>query len=422
AEVMAADEKLPDAIARFATRAFRRPVSDEDRARLTALYQDGRQRGVAPRESLAVPMMAVLTTPQFLFRLETDPAEGEVRELDNFELATRLSYFLWSSMPDETLFAHALNGDLAQPETLELEIKRMMDDEKSVAMLDNFISQWLQLRSLKKLAPDPGRYPTFDESLREAMLTETRMFATSIIREDRSVLEFLDADYTFVNEKLAKHYGMTDVSGDEFRRVSLNDPRRGGVLTQASILTLTSNPTRTSPVKRGKWIMENMLGTPPPPPPPGVQLLSEESEAELLGSLRERMEQHRSNPACAVCHEKMDSLGFGFENFDAVGAWQELDGKFAIDPSGTLPGNQQFRGPAELRQILKNQRRDQFLRCVSEKMLTYALGRELQSYDRCAVDAIVRELTANDFRFSALVKAVVSSEPFRKRGFRGETQ
>ena len=422
AAVTTADAELPNAITRFASRAFRRPASGADIGRVRRLYDARSACGAAPRAALSVPMRAVLASPKFLFRLETDPAAGEIRDLDGYELATRLSYFLWSSMGDEHLSSLAADNRWSDTTALEGEVQRMMANEKSVALLDNFVAQWLQLRSLTKLAPDPNRFPTFNESLREAMLTETRLFATFIIREDRSVLEFLDADYTFVNEQLAQHYGIGDVTGPEFRRVALTDPRRGGVLTQASILTLTSNPTRTSPVKRGKWIMENMLGTPPPPPPPGVQLLSEEGEAELLGSLRERMEQHRSNPACAVCHEKMDALGFGFENFDAIGGWREQDGRFAIDPSGSLPGNQQFRGPAELRTILRDQRREQYVRCLSEKMLTYALGRELQAYDRCAVDQIVRELTAADYRFSALVKAVVHSDPFRKRGFRGDTR
>jgi hypothetical protein len=251
------------------------------------------------------------------------------------------------------------------------------------------------------------------------MRQETLRFAEAIVRENRSILEFLDADYTFLNEPLAKHYGIDGVKGDEFRRVSLADSRRGGVLTQASILTLTSNPTRTSPVKRGKWILENMLGAPPPPPPPGVQEL-QEGETELLGSLRERMEQHRSDPSCAICHTKMDALGFGFENFDPVGAWRDQDGRFEIDASGSLPGNQTFRGPAELRKILREQRRDQFVRCVTEKLLTYALGRELQAYDRCAVDQLMETLAQDEYRFHTLVLAVVRSEPFCKRGFRGE--
>jgi hypothetical protein len=254
------------------------------------------------------------------------------------------------------------------------------------------------------------------------MLQETRQFARAIVQDNRSVLEFLDADYTFLNERLAQHYGIEGVEGDQFRRVQLTDKRRGGILTQASILTLTSNPTRTSPVKRGKWILDNILGTPPPPPPPGIQELPEEGETELLGTLRERMAQHRNDPSCAVCHKKMDALGFGFENFDAVGAWRDRDGRFEIDPAGSLPPNQDFQGPAQLRRILKDKRRDEFVRCLTEKMLTYALGRELQAYDRCSVDEIIEDVSAHEYRFQALVMSVVQSDPFRKRGFQGETQ
>jgi len=414
--------EIQELLQRFATRAFRRPVGDDEVTGLVSLYRNERQADVPADEAIALPLVAILTSPHFLFRLEsTGDTATEIRELTDHELATRLSYFLWSSMPDEQLMALAEQQQLAAPKTLDGEVERMLASPKSVALLENFVAQWLQLRDLGKIAPDPERFPAFSESLRQAMLTETQLFAQAILREDRSVLEFLDADYSYVNEQLATHYGITGVQGPEFRKVSFTDERRGGILTQASILTLTSNPTRTSPVKRGKWILENMLGTPPPPPPPGVQEL-QEGQTELLGSLRERMEQHRADPNCAVCHTKMDALGFGFENFDAVGAWREMDGRFPIDPSGSLPGNQQFQGPAQLRRILRDQRRDQFLRCLTEKMLMYALGRELQSFDRCATDEIVDQLAAADFRFSALVKAIVRSEPFLKRGIRGENK
>ncbi len=419
----AADESAAQELERFASRAFRRPAKSDEVGRLMELYAAERDAGLPYPDSLALPFTAVLASPHFLFRLELDPSEsGTIRELNDFELATRLSYFLWSSMPDDPLFELASQGKLGEPDELTRQVRRMLSDAKSEAFVGNFIGQWLQLRSLAKLTPDPERFPSFDESLRAAMLEETQQFARAILRQDRSVLDFLDADYTYLNERLARHYGIDSVTGDEFREVRLTDPRRGGVLTQASILTLTSNPTRTSPVKRGKWILENMLGAPPPPPPPGVPLLAEEGETELLGSLRERMEQHRSDPACAVCHTKMDAIGFGFENFDAIGAWRDRDGRFEIDPSGTLPGRQSFQGPAELRHILKDQRRDQFVRCLTEKILTYALGRELQSFDRCAVDDIMNRLARQEYRFSELVLGVVESEPFRKRGFRGEQE
>ena len=295
-------------------------------------------------------------------------------------------------MPDETLLRLAESDQLADASVRQQQVRRMLADPKSEALVDNFAAQWLELRNLAKLTPDTQRYPDFDESLRAAMLGETESFCRVVIAEDRSVLDFLDADYTFVNERLARHYGLPGVQGEEFRQVSLPDRRRGGLLTQASILTLTSNPTRTSPVKRGKWILENILGAPPPPPPPGVVQLMEGEQAELLGSLRERMEQHRSNPSCAMCHKKMDALGFGFENYDAIGAWRERDGQFAIDASGELPGPEPFDGPAGLRRILQTSRRGEFLHCLAEKMLTYAVGRAVEPYDRYTVDQIVQRL------------------------------
>jgi len=325
-------------------------------------------------------------------------------------------------MPDAELIELAAQDQLDDPEVLDKQVRRMLQDEKSQALVDNFAGQWLELRNLSKATPDPVKYPKFDEELRTAMRRETDHFFVALMRHDRSVLDLIDADYTFVNERLADHYGMDGVDGDEFREVKITDNRRGGVLTHASILTLTSNPTRTSPVKRGKWILENILGTPPPPPPPGVEELMEEEEAELLGTLRERMEQHRKDPSCAICHRKMDVLGFGFENFDGIGSWRDRDGRYEIDPSGKLPGDQVFRSPAELRVLLKNEQRDQFVRCIAEKMLTYAVGRGLESYDRCAVDEVVKAMESNEYRFSALVMAVVKSEPFRLRGFRGEVK
>jgi hypothetical protein len=430
--IIAPDSDQPDhdtaarqTLSRFVGRAFRRPVDDTELAPLWELYAAERDAGVGYPDSVAVPMIAALASPRFLFRIELDDfgdAPGEVRDLDQFELATRLSYMLWSSMPDDRLFELATDGRLSDSTVLASEVERMLADDKAEALLDNFVSQWLQLRSLNQIKPDPQRFPSFDESLRLAMIEETRQFARAIIRENRSILEFLDADYTYLNERLAKHYGMTGVTGDEFRKVSLDNSLRGGILTQASILTLTSNPTRTSPVKRGKWIMDNILGTPPPPPPAGVPQLQEDEQTELLGSLRERMAQHRADPSCAICHKKMDALGFGFENFDAIGAWRDRDGRFEIDASGTLPGNQAFQGPTQLRQVLKNQRRDQFVGCLSEKLLTYALGRELQAYDRCAVDQIIECLEQDEYRFHSLVMGVVRSEPFLKRGFRGESK
>jgi hypothetical protein len=298
----------------------------------------------------------------------------------------------------------------------------MLADDKASSLVDNFAGQWLELRNLSKMTPDPEKYPEFDEALRNAMRTETEMFFASMIRNDRSILDLINADYTYANERLARHYGIPDVEGEEFREVKFTDQRRGGILTHASVLTLTSNPTRTSPVKRGKWILENILGAPPPPPPAGVEELSEGEDAELLGTLRERMEQHRMKSSCAVCHRTMDALGFGFENFDGIGAWRERDGRFEIDASGELPGDQSFQGPAELREILKTTRQQQFARCLVEKMLTYALGRALESHDRCTIDEIVEKLVENDYRFTTLIAGIVESEAFRMRGFKGEVK
>lgn len=400
---------------RFASRAFRRPVTDDELQRLLQIVQRARESGSDFRGALEFAMQAILVSPHFLFRIESDPApddEDGIRELNDYEIASRLSYFLWSTMPDERLFELAAAGQLRDENVLRSEVERMLGDPKNRALTENFAGQWLQLRSLADIAPDPERFPGFDEPLRQAMRRETELFFETIIQEDRSVLEFLSADFTFVNERLARHYGIDGVMGADFRRVSLSGRRRG-VLTQASILSLTSNPTRTSPVKRGKWILENILDEPPPPPPAGVEEL--DAQAESLGSLRERMEQHRANESCAVCHRKMDALGFGLENFDVTGAWRDRDGRFDIDPSGTLPSGLEFTNAADLMRILAEQKRDEFCRCLTRKLLTYALGRGLDSSDRCAIDIIVEQLEQHDYRFSALVQAIVLSDPFLMR-------
>lgn len=401
-----------DNIREFATRAFRRPVADDELQQLLAVARFAADQGSEDDEILAATLAAVLVSPRFLFRIERDPdpddADG-IRNLDDYELASRLSYFLWSSMPDQQLFDLAADGKLHEPETLRAQAVRMLDDPRSRALIDNFVGQWLQLRDLAQLHPDPELFPDFDDELRAAMRRETELMFDSVMREDRSVLDLLAADDTFVNERLARHYGMTGVTGEEFQRVDLPEQRRG-ILTHAGILLLTSNPTRTSPVKRGKWILDNILGEPPPPPPAGVEELEESAQA--LGTLRERMEEHRRSESCAICHRRMDPLGFGLENFDAVGAWREFDGRSKIDPSGTLPGDVRFRGPKELIEVLVEQKQDEFVRCVTKKLLTYALGRGLSSQDRCAVDRIGQQLADADFRFRALVGAIVTSDPF----------
>jgi hypothetical protein len=316
-------------------------------------------------------------------------------------------------MPDDELFALASEGKLRA--NLDAQVRRMLKDPKSSALVENFAGQWLQLRSMQNVNPDTKRFPDFDEPLREAMTKETELFFNAIVQEDRSVLDFIDADFTFVNERLAKHYGMTGVTGEEFRRVSLAESQRGGILTQASILTITSYPNRTSPVQRGKWVLENLFDAAPPPPPPNVPALAEGDKAELTGTLKERMEQHRKDPKCAVCHERMDGIGFALENFDAVGAWRTEDANHEkIDASGDLPGWKPFDGPVQLRQIIKSQS-DDFCRCLAAKMMTFALGRGLESYDRRTVAAITDSLKKNNDKFSVLVQEIVRSDAFQKR-------
>ena len=402
---------------RFASQAYRRPASSEEVARLVKLVELGMEADGKFESGVQVALTAVLVSPHFLFRVELDPdavAPGEVRPLTGYELASRLSYFLWSSMPDEELFEAARSGRLQDDQTLEQQVERMLADPKVAdGLVENFAVQWLQLRSLPLFSADPALFPDFNEQLRDDMLTETRLCFERVARNDLPILEFLDSRVTVINERLAKLYGVEGVEGDEFREVRLpDDSARGGLLTQASVLAVTSNPTRTSPVKRGKWIMEAILGTPPPPPPPDVPQLSESAEAVSSGSLRERLEQHRANPSCAVCHDKMDTLGFGFENFNAIGAWRDRDGEFAVDSSGTLPDGRQFGGPAELKRLMLAQK-DQFTRSLTEKMLTYALGRGLEITDRCVIDQASAQASQTGYRFSTLVKEVVKSAPFR---------
>ena len=408
-------------VERFASRAYRRPVAAGEVARLLRFVDLAAENRESFERGIQLVVEAVLCSPQFLFRVELDPRPTRRGErlapthlINEFELAARLSYFLWCSMPDDELTQLAGNGKLRSGDTLEQQVKRMLRDPKARGLVENFGDQWLQLRLLSTINPDTKRFPGFDEELRRAMVEESRLFFTALMREDRSILEFLDSNQTFVNERLARHYGIAGVQGEDFQRVTLQDDRRGGLLGQASILTVTSNPTRTSPVKRGKWILEQILGTPPPPPPPNVPELKEDKDVVLSGTLRQRMEQHRANPDCATCHGRMDPLGFGLENFDAIGAWREADGGYPIDASGTLPNGKTFVGPKALKAILKG-RHDDFARCLSEKMLTFALGRGLDYYDRCAVDKFVTALGANDYRFSTLVLEIVQSDPFQKR-------
>jgi PAS domain-containing protein len=402
------------------TRAFRRTASEDEVNRFAKLVEEAVAAGDTIDQGMQVAPTGGLVSPHFLFRVERDPQPDDpaaVHELADYELASRLSYFLWSSMPDEELFAAAAAGKLRDAQTLEEQVRRLLKDPKADSLVHNFAMQWLNLRLLDGITPDPKLYGEFSDDLKRDMRRETELFCQAIIREDRSVLDFLDGDFTFVNARLARHYGIPDVSGDEFRRVSLGGTRRAGVLTQASILTLTSNPGRTSPVKRGKWILENILGAPPPDPPPDVPDLEATQKSSPNASLRQQLEIHRQDAVCASCHKTMDALGFGLEHYDAIGRWRDQDGQLAVDASGSLPGGAKFSGALELAQVLKRRKRE-FGRCLTEKMLVYALGRPLAPYDKCAIDGIVDKLEEGNYRFSALVVEIATSDPFRKR--RGE--
>ena len=362
----------------------------------------------------------ILCSPKFLFRLELDdrPQSEDPLPIDEFQLASRLSYFLWSSIPDDELLELAEKNQLTA--NLETQVKRMLADPKATELATNFGVQWLQIQRLETAAPDPKRFPTFNPKLRAAMLKETELFLESIFREDRSILELIDADYTFLNQRLSGHYEIwrdgqgEPIKGNTFRRVALQNPARGGILTQASVLTVTSNPTRTSPVKRGRWVLEQILGSPPPPPPPDVPELEEDHDAITGTTLRERLEQHREDPACANCHAKMDPIGFAMENYNAIGKFRTKDGEHNIDSAGQLPDGTSFDGIADLKQILMD-RKKQFAQCLTEKMLTYALGRGLEYFDKSTIDRIVAELEANDYKSSVLITAIVKSDPFRLR-------
>ncbi|WP_435019553.1 DUF1592 domain-containing protein [Tundrisphaera sp. TA3] len=412
------NEAIRAILQRFATRAFRRPATPAEVDRLLALVDGVMADGESFEHGLRLAIQAVLVSPHFLFRVELDDRPDAPRELSDLELASRLSYFLWSSMPDDPLLDLAVQGRLHDPEVMKGQVARMLADGKSWSLIENFSSQWLQTRALKIVSPSLGRGTRFDEPLRAAMKREPELFFEAVVREDRSILDFLDSDYTFLNERLARHYGIEGVEGPEFRRVSLTDGKRGGVVTMASVLTVTSNPTRTSPVKRGKWILEEILGTPPPPPPPGISDLPDEKKGVLTGSVRTRMEKHRADPNCATCHSRMDPLGFSLDNYNAIGAWRDNEGPFPIDASGVLPSGQTFTGPKELKGILLG-KKEAFAACLTEKMMTFALGRGLDAKDHCVVEAVAESVLRDGGKFSTLIAGIVNSGPFRKRGADG---
>jgi len=382
-----------------------------------ALYREGRSEG-SFEEGIRRALSAVLVSPEFLFRVELDPeraAAGAAYRISDLELASRLSFFIWSSVPDEELLDAAIRGTLSRPEELERQARRMLADPRSYNLASNFAGQWLRLRSLDSVDPNVRLYPDFDDNLRQAFRQETELFVDSILREDRSVLDLIKADYTFLNERLAKHYGIPQVYGSRFRRVALHpDSQRGGLLRQGSILTVTSYATRTSPVLRGVWVLDNIFGAPPPPPPPNVPALEDASVSASL-PMRQRLGAHRANPACASCHRTIDPVGFALENFDAVGRWRDDDGDSgAIDVSGALPGAGEFRGVAGLEAALLSHP-DLFAGRLTEKLLTFALGRGVEPYDAPAVRKILRDAEPGGYRFSSLLLGIVKSVPFQMR-------
>ena len=404
-------------IATLARRAYRRPVTDDDLQVPLARYRDGARGGFEAGLELAV--RSILVSPRFLFRFESQPetaAPNTAYRIADVELASRLSFFLWSSGPDDELLNAAEKKTLHDPAVLERQVKRMLSDPRSAALVTNFAGQWLHTRNVAGLRPSPELLFHFDDNLRQAFERETELFFESIIREDRSVLDLLDADYTFLNERLARHYGISGVFGERFRRVSLPpDSVRRGLLGQGSILTDTSRANRTSPVIRGKWILENIFGTPPPSPPANVPELKEERDPAKILPMREQMAQHRANPGCASCHAQMDELGFALENFDAIGEWRDLDAAGSpIDASAKLPDGTTFKGPTELRKVLRSHS-DDFLTSLTEKMLTYALGRGLEAADAPAVRRIKREAARANYSFSSLIQGIVTSTPFQMR-------
>jgi len=402
-------------------RAYRRPVNASDLEVPLSFFQSGKNAAGSSdafEAGIESALRFILTSPEFLFRVETDPANvepGAVYRIGDLEMATRLSFFLWSSVPDDELIDVAAKGKLHDSAILEREVRRMLADPRSQALSSNFAAQWLYLRNLSGASRDLKTFPNFDDNLRQGYRTETELFFDSILREDRSALDLLRADYTFVNERLAKQYGIAGVEGDYFRRVTLPGDERRGLLGQGSILTVTSYATRTSPVLRGKWLLENVLGTPVPPPPPNIPALEENRAGATPKSVRERMEQHRKNPACAVCHNIMDPLGFALENFDATGAWRtQTEARTVVDASGVLVDGSKVNGPVSLRNALLAHP-DLFVDTLTEKLMTYALGRGLEYYDMPAVRKIVRDSSSSEYRFSNLILGIVESTPFEMR-------
>ena len=401
----------------LARRAYRRPVTDTDVRTLLSFFEAGRRDGSFD-DGIGFALERLLADPEFLYRIENDPVDGQpgaIYALRDVELASRLSFFLWSSMPDDALLDAVEDGTLGTPEGLEQQVMRMLADTRASALVDNFAGQWLHVRNLRGVYPDPLAFPHFDENLREAYETETRLFIESQVRDDASLLDLLRADYTFANERLAKHYGLPNIYGNRFRKVTFPPGQHAGLLSHGSVMTVTSYPNRTSPVLRGKWVLENLLGAPPPEPPPNVPTLEETNDEGEPLSMRQAMTQHRENPACAVCHTAMDPIGFSLENYDAVGGWRDLsEAGTPIDASGTLPDGASFTGPTGLRDLLLDRPHD-FVGTVTEKLMGYALGRGLEYYDAPTVRQIVRDAAGVDYRWSSIILGIVKSSAFQMR-------
>ena len=400
----------------IARRAFRRDVLDPDVNSLLMVYRAGRRNGGFDR-GIEMALRAVLVSPDFLFRVERDPAgaaPGTVHRISDFELASRLSFFLWASIPDDQLLSLSAQGKLKDPSVVEQQVARMLDDPKSEAFVSNFAGQYLYLRNLAAEKPDPDEFPEFDSSLRTAFEQETELFFKSILRENRPITALLDANYTYVNQRLAEFYKIPGVYGTQFRRVELTDPNRFGILGQGSLLTVTSYPNRTSVVQRGKWVLENLLGTPPPPPPANVPSLDAHGKNGKL-AMRQAMEEHRANPVCASCHARMDPIGFSLENYNGVGAWRDKDNGSTIDASGKLPDGTVFKGPSGLSHLLVDQYRDEFIATFTERLMIYALGRGVESYDMPAMRSIIREAAKRGTTIPALIDAIVKSPEFQMR-------
>ncbi len=407
-----ARDAAKEILARLALRAFRRPAAPDEVEKHLKLFDAAEKVDPSFEKAMALPVRAILVSPHFLFRVEPSAGDG-VQAVSEWELASRLSYFLWATMPDDDLLEQARKGALKDPKVLEAQVLRMLKDPRASQLAENFAPQWLQVRRLQEVQYDPKLFPGMDRALRDDMIRETVLFFEAVMKEDRSVHDLLDADFTFVTDRLARHYGLAGAGGSGFQRVKLTDPKRGGVLTMGAVLAATSDPNRTSPVKRGKWVLEAILGSPPPPPIPGADNLKP-APGDAGMTLRQKMERHRADPNCATCHTRMDPIGFGFENYDAIGAWRDRDGSQPLDTAAVLPDGKSFKGPVELKQILKA-RKDEFAGCLAEKLMTYGLGRGVEPFDQPAVDQIVAALSKGGYKFSSLIVEIVKSYPFQYR-------